>query len=92
MSKFKRPVIQSLDDVSELYILNMIDVAHILDIDRTTAADLCARGIIAGAFQVGRLWRLEAGRLRAHIEKNRLPHNEQVAALREAARPRRRAS
>jgi hypothetical protein len=88
--KYKRPLITCLDDVTDQYLLNPLDIGAILDIDRTTAADLCARGIISGAFQVGRLWRLEAGRLRAHIEKNRLPRNEHIAALREAARTRRR--
>lgn len=66
--KWRRELVTCLDDADDQYILNMREVGAILDLSRSTAMDYCARGIILGAFQVGRNWRIRAGELRKHIE------------------------
>jgi hypothetical protein len=89
--KHKREPLATLDGVGDEYVLNMADLAMILDVDRSTASDLCARGTILGAFQVGRLWRIQARELRKHIDRERLPKNREIYELRETPRaPRRR--
>ena len=88
MSKFKRKLVTCLDDVGGQYVLNMTETAAILDLDSSTARDYCARGIILGAFQIGRNWRIKADDLRKHMDSVKLPLNEHVHSLRTA--PRRR--
>jgi hypothetical protein len=92
MSKFQRRLVTAIDDVSPEYVLNMNDVGAILDIHPSTASDWCARGIIRGAFQAGRFWRITAADLKKDRDRKKLPLNEQIQSIRDAARPRRRAS
>ena len=60
-------VIASLDGLGAEFVLTSRDVAAIMHIAPETATELCATGKIRGAFRVGRLWRITARNLRAHM-------------------------
>lgn len=73
MSFSRRAPVTSLEGLGDEYVLNPKEIGAILDLHPSTVADMCARGIIAGAFRGGNRWRLQAGDLRKHIKRNRVP-------------------
>ncbi len=82
MAKFKRTLVSDVDAVSDQFVLNMADVAAILNVVQSKAGELCATGTIPGAFRVGRLLRIQAGDLRKYINGQKLPLNPHLNALR----------
>lgn len=89
-SKHRRARVTCLDDVTGGYVLNTADVAAILDISATKACELLATGTITGGFRVGRLFRIQAGDLRSHIDGQRLPLRTPLDRLRQTSRRRSR--
>jgi hypothetical protein len=71
--KVIRPVLTSLDGIGDEFVLNMKDVAAVLDISPDTAGELCATDKLPGAFRTGRLWRISAGNLRRHMLTSTTP-------------------
>jgi len=77
LSTSRRAPVTALDGVGDEYVLNPKEIGAILDMHPATVTDMCARGIIAGAFRAGNRWRLQARELRAHIKSSRVPWNRQ---------------
>ena len=82
--KQKRPLFTSIEDVDDSMVLNMKDVAAILNISQSSATERCSRGVIPQAFRIGRLLRIQAGDLRRYIARALMSRDNATGKLYQA--------
>lgn len=84
----KRNPYTSLDGLGDEQILTTEDLATILQVSRMKAGEMLSTGTIEGMFRVGNLRRIRVKEVRAWIEATKLPRNQRIHEIREAARRR----
>jgi hypothetical protein len=94
--KHERPLVTVLDDtIHDALILNMRDLAAILNIQTGKARELCSTGKIKAAIRTGKQLRISAGAVRAYLKSETLPKGDEdypdLNALRAESRRRDRA-
>lgn len=82
MSKYHRPLVTCLDEVSDNFVLTTADVGAILNIAPMTAGELLATGKIPGFFRAGRQLRILAGDLKKEIKRQQATREGPLQQLR----------